>query len=132
MTFRNNRTASKSTIDEHVQYRLCPPFHLLLTPCNHKCSERVGIYPGTRIYTRYPGIAYCWIPGYTSKYPKDNKFECIFRRRIQLQILIAYVIIDSSGVKNLIICTYSISHICNYLIIASCNDSNKVVTTLFK
>ena len=43
-------------------------------------SARNG-YPGTRITTRYPGTR--WIPGYPgmSHYPKDKKFQCIFRTR---------------------------------------------------
>ena len=50
--------------------------------CYNLCldSARNG-YPGTRITTRYPGTR--WIPGYPgmSHYPKDKKFECIFRTR---------------------------------------------------
>ena len=79
--------------------------------------------PATPVLAGYPGIRVCHI---TRKIKNSNAFSA----RVQMQIVVAFVIMNSDGVRSLIICTYSISLTLIYLFIASfqCNDSNEDVT----
>jgi hypothetical protein len=83
--------------------------------------------PATRVLAGYPGSRVGHI---TWKIKNSN----VSSARVQLQLLIAFVVMDSNGVRSLSICTYNISLIFIYLFIASfqCNDSNEDVTSLFK
>ena len=76
--------------------------------------------PATRVLAGYPGTRVCHI---TRKMNNSNTSSA----RVQMQLLIAFVIMDSDGVRSLTICTYSISLIFIYLFMArfQCNDSNE-------